>query len=145
MQHLCQALTGLPDQRMREVAETLQSGTVKTKVPDQILIRSLALLQALSNVPDQQMQEVAEALQGAPVIWTGAGFTAIDRVAFRQDPDCTTFAWFNQYNRCYPTSSTAVIPAAVWPCREWSAAGCVVMQTAGLSLTPARRRCLHSA
>ena len=41
-------------------------------------------LQALSSVPEERMQEVADALQGAPIIWTGAGFTAIDRVAFRQ-------------------------------------------------------------
>lgn len=44
------------------------------------LIREL--LQALSSVPPEQLHGIADTLSDAPVIWTGGGFTSIDRVAF---------------------------------------------------------------
>ena len=43
----------------------------------------LVVLQALSGPTAGELQAVVNLLADAPVIWTGAGFTAIDRVAFR--------------------------------------------------------------
>lgn len=59
------------------------TGRERMTLSDHQPLCAMSVSKALSGVPEARMQEVSEVLQGAPVIWTGAGFTSIDRVAFR--------------------------------------------------------------